>query len=128
MIDEFTLKVLTKARNLIDKKGWTQHAYARDRSGCSTDAADPKAVCFCMTGAIELAARQTTRADKTDPFVRNLRARERGINARGVVYEVLQKVRPNVSGIATWNDVHATSKEEVLSVFDKAIAKVNKAA
>ena len=129
MTDEskFTLAVLTKARNLIDKKGWTQHAYARNRSGHSVDAADPGAVCFCMTGAIHLGARYTTRAG-LDPLVRSMRIRYRSVAARHAVYQVLKKVRPSVSGIAAWNDVHATSKEEVLAVFDKAIAKAKKAA
>jgi len=42
-----------KINELLSKaERWTQHAMARDHHGLKTDPKDPKAVCWCLMGAV----------------------------------------------------------------------------
>lgn len=46
-------QILTEAQDLIrDKTRWTRGAYARDDHGEVVGAMNPRAVCWCFTGAI----------------------------------------------------------------------------
>lgn len=48
-------KVLLDAAATI-RKGWTQGCYARDTSGRQVGYKNPRAVCWCAMGAIEMAS------------------------------------------------------------------------
>lgn len=43
---------LTKARNILENKGWTQGYFARDSTNSEVGADSPQATCFCSAGAI----------------------------------------------------------------------------
>jgi hypothetical protein len=46
-------QILTEAQDLIrDQTCWTRGAYARDAQGENVGAMNPRAVCWCFTGAI----------------------------------------------------------------------------
>ena len=93
-----TKEVLVKARTLVEK-GWTQGAFAKDDYGYIVKSTDPKACSWCATGAIQAVL------PKNVPFSD---------------YTALLTV-PN--GIVLFNDNLNTTKEDVLKVFDKAIAR-----
>lgn len=45
--------VLDRAADLIEPEGaWTRHRFARDSGGAPVRPRDPRATCWCMTGAI----------------------------------------------------------------------------
>jgi len=44
-------EILIAARTLLETKGWTQDAMARDISGIAVSCHDPRATCFCALGA-----------------------------------------------------------------------------
>lgn len=51
------VRVLEVAEALIaDEEAWTQRENARDRMGMRTRATDPDATCWCMAGALIMAA------------------------------------------------------------------------
>jgi DnaJ-domain-containing protein 1 len=50
--------ILRKAADLIEPEGaWTQGAFGRTPNGVGTSSADSDAVCWCVAGAINKAAR-----------------------------------------------------------------------
>jgi hypothetical protein len=95
---------LIAARAKIEA-GWTQHEFARDVDGNSLGLHPKridfsKAACVCMSGALEAVGAEG--------------------HVDGLAYEAL---RAHTSVIlSTWNDDKRRTKEEVLAVFDKAIA------
>jgi len=97
-----TVEILKGAKALLETKGWTQGAYARGKSGRVVK--QPRnAVCFCGIGAISVAAGGNTDDDL-------------GYDA----YKALERIVG--SGFPHYNDAPGRTKEEVLAVFDKAIA------
>lgn len=45
--------LLKSVRELLtDPTHWTQRAYARDKGGCIVGSEDPRAVCWCLFGAL----------------------------------------------------------------------------
>lgn len=55
-------QILRAAAEIVERPGaWTQGAPARDDDGVDVDPPNPLAVCWCMTGAITLAAGESSR-------------------------------------------------------------------
>ena len=102
-----TDKILTElkaARALLENpKSWGKMSYAVDGQGNDVDATDPGAVCFCMLGALQRAAGNT---DWT--------------HSPATLF--LGHYVPDTGFISTFNDDPDTTHEDVLAVFDKAIA------
>ncbi len=83
---------------LATPNDWTQKAYARDINGQKlTDERDPKAVCFCLVGAL----------NKCYP-------REQ----RGAVIRAIAK-EGSFSESFTWNDAPERTHAEVLALLKK---------
>lgn len=97
-----TVDILKGAKALIETKGWTQHTSARNASGGVVPPTSKTATCFCGLGAINAAG-----ADDFAHVVLAAEALERQINDDWF---------PN------FNDAHGRTAEEVIAVFDKAIA------
>lgn len=97
---------LKRARQLI-KKGWTQNAYARDRYGNMVDEDSPGAVRWCAAGALHRVTRENIVMWRKAKVLLN---RESGYG-----------------GIISLNDDTGTTKEMVVSVFDRAIRSAQKA-
>jgi hypothetical protein len=96
-----TLEVLKAARELIatpDK--WSQGAMARNADGRPVWAAANDAVCFCAEGAIQRAG--------AGMFNR----------AFNVVVDLVETGDP----LHRFNDASTTSHEDILALFDRAIA------
>lgn len=98
-------RVLKLARKIVAKKGaWTQGYFARDIKGGLISELHPKAVSFCMSGAIFKAAHDLG----FDSAVVDL--------AREAIY-------PLVGGtvLGQYNDRRYRTQDDVVEVFDKAI-------
>lgn len=93
-------EALTEARELLDKKGWTQGAYARDANGDEVLYYSKDACKFCARGALFKAcgndALYLLASDALDKFI------------------------PNALTVI-WNDDPGRTKEDVLAVFTAAI-------
>ena len=104
-------KILVDARSLVmDESKWTQSADARDEKGQTVPFYSSKACCWCAAGAIYKAFNNM--GDKV------------------AFPEVEQKFRytmykcgiSKLHGIVTWNDLPSTTHQDVINVFDRAIA------
>jgi hypothetical protein len=97
------LEVLEQARKLLVEVGWTQHAFARNSRGHILESNDPTAVCYCALGAVFYISPS-------------------GSPLAGAAYKRLNAV---IDGrdIVRWNDSPERKKEDVLEVYDKAIAQ-----
>lgn len=99
-----TATVLRKARDLLTPDGaWMQGAYS-----------DPERRCFCLAGAINIAAAGRPDAELDGP----------ASIARRVVWDVLADGRPKAISPAPieWNDTPGRTQAEVLALLDRAIA------
>ena len=105
-----TLTVLKEARALV-AKGWTQGAYMRAADGENVWPNYKRAVCFCVMGAISLAAAPYESLDDEDePNPIRYMAAKALINANDIQCT-----------ISEWNDAPERTQAEVLAAFDKAI-------
>jgi hypothetical protein len=97
-------EVLKKARNLV-KNGWTKNVEARDANGSSVPSGSPKAVEFCVMGAV---------CCSTKSYV--------------LQEELLKAIRVNLpknfESISAFNDAKSTNLKKVLALFDKTIKSV----
>lgn len=92
------LEKLILARAILEQpENWTQGTYARDDEGWPCLEDHPESVCWCMSGACRLAY--------ANPML--------------LAYEL-------VPGwcVPQFNDLSLTKHSDVLSVFDRAIAKL----
>lgn len=98
------LRILTTARQLLAMpNAWTQGAFARDKDGEPCPDTGNDATCFCMWGAVRHARYQLR------------------LEALGT----LETVRGLCGGnIPEWNDKPGRTQAEVLSLLDKAVAKL----
>ena len=97
-------QLLIAARALIEKpEHWTQEVHARDSAGNKVSPNSSKAVCFCAHGALVRVFNKTY----------------------GLEEEKATAYLKKQTGTAIWtfNDSH--THEEVLNVFDKAIASAS---
>lgn len=98
-----TVDVLKRAKSLIEDKGWTQGALARNRAGAHVCPTEHTAKSFCMLGACYAAnPHPAYMANATD--------------------ELLMALPKPYFEVEAFNDAPGRTKEEVLAVFDKAIA------
>lgn len=92
---------LRKVKRLI-QKGWTKHAYARDKHGHSCSIASSKVAKVCLTGAIHRTALITEGLNQ--PY------RE--------AYKAISKLKRFP---LQFNDAPTTKKADVLALLDRAI-------
>lgn len=108
------LAILKEARTLIDEKGWTQRASARDPYGNNVGATNRHAVCFCSLGALHRAAVELHGPSADMAEIKH-------------AIDRLQRSLPQgFTAVSLWNDRSERTKAEVLAVFDKAIASAEK--
>lgn len=128
MTTHTALDVLKGARQRLADNGWHTGTLAKDKDGNNVLTSDPSACSFCALGAIH--------AQAGVPIDFDLDELERGREARYAAADILRDVvQPlllerqsddldefPLSGVADWNDLVAQTKDEVLAVFDEAIA------
>jgi hypothetical protein len=105
-----TIQVLEAARLLIEKS-WSQGVAWRDSNGNPCDEAD--AVSYCLIGAIHKAANSLSLDVASE------------ISARVWANSA---VHPYIGGLSipVWNDMPGRTKEEVLSVIDQGIQRLER--
>lgn len=87
------------------KRGWTQKASARvDKKGPSCGWSDPKAACWCLTGALSKATTAPTFADREYHEL------------AGAYRDAITKRFHYHGSIVNWNDAVTTKKPMVLRV------------
>lgn len=101
------VKVLERAKELLNEKGWCQGDLAKGAHGESVDLLDPRAASFCLVGAIRC-QRETTSMDA------RLSA---GIHLANVV----GCLRGDWLTVPDYNDAPGRTKEEIMEVLSKAI-------
>ena len=101
---EEILETLTKARQLLLDKEWTQGCFGREASGKACMTIDPKCSAYSMEGA--------------------LRAATLVYPVRWACEDVLAECIPIKSSVHLygWNDAEDRTKEQVIAVYDRAIA------
>ena|SRR6187402_3248691 len=107
------VEILTKARELLLTKGWTQGTFARNADGFPIDisAIDAgKGTCFCEMGAVIAADPSQNLYSEARAYVRKGNAR---VLKKAVDYPACFPVR--------WNDSPKRTKEQVIKAFDYAI-------
>ncbi len=94
--------LLSRAADVIEKKGWCQKVYALDALGEETHPFDPLAERFCALGALDYALKTVP-----NPHLSALQARNR-----------LRQIVGNA--IPTFNDAPQRRKEEVVAALRSA--------
>lgn len=102
------LSILTRAREALVRKGWTQGLYARDASHSQVTPDDEYAVCFCSMGAVY---RYIPKSDK-----------KRTAYHIHALFACVLNIDPTELHMGEWNDDPKRTKEDVLSLYDKAIS------
>lgn len=100
-----TVDILKAAKQLLVDKGWTQEAFARDTTGDKVRAWAGEARCFCGIGAIRAAV------GGIQPGEPACYALADAIGAKDCYEDFFE-----------FNDAPGRTVDEVLAVFDKAIA------
>lgn len=97
--------VLARARVIV-KNGWTKGAFGRTKGGTAVAATHPQAVRRCAIGALQKARKDLGASDST--YARALS-------------EIAKGVPKTAPGLTSWQDYPATTKRDVLDLFDRAI-------
>lgn len=96
-------ETLLAARDLLVTKGWTQGTFARTAESHTVAGRHSGAVCYCGWGALEAVTREL--------FSPEFNAADRALMAAG-----------GFAHFPTFNDAAGRTLDDVLAVFDKAIA------
>lgn len=100
-------EILTGARELIaTPESWTKGVFARDASGAKVASSNLQAVCWCLKGALSVAATACCMGDEFEPLM-----------DAEVLLEKLLGGRP----VALWQDETQRTHEEVIALLDRAI-------
>lgn len=102
-----TLDVLKAARQKI-MAGWCQGDFARDVHGNTVPSTSPRACCWCAEGALYVVASYPGACD-----------------ARITARKLLEKLT-GAGMLNMWNDSPLRTREEVINLFDRAIANEEK--
>lgn len=102
-------RLLRQARSIIER-GWCQGCEARDRNGNWVPTFSNKAVKFCTWGGVERAREEL--GIKWSP------------DEAFAIEDLLLSCTKNQDDIANWNDMPSRRKSQVLSLYDRAIAKL----
>ena len=104
-----TTEILERAHELIEQ-GWTKLASARDAHGTLCSAHDPRATCWCLTGAIRRAAYDTPGASTSH-------------TAETLLLETIPTLDAYNDGmtLAGFNDNPYTTRDDILQALTKAI-------
>lgn len=101
-------EILVCARELLTPPGaWIQGEAAQTKDGLIVSAKDENAVCFCAVGALERCA---------DTYAGN--------TYRQAYLKLIAQGAKRQGSLVRWNDEDSRTQEEVLAVFDAAIASL----
>ncbi len=103
--------ILKEAKNLLLKKGWTQHSSAKDACGEKVSIYSASARYFCLTGALNLAF-----------------SRQKNLSLDKVksLWKKIEEQMPTIEDygcIAKWNDDPKRQKFEVIDLLNTLISQ-----
>lgn len=98
--------ILIETCDLLDKKGWTKEAGARDKDGNLIGVTSSKAASFCIVGALTRAANNFGGYSRVQRTKLRTEFKIQKITEYPVIF---------------WNDHKAKNKQEVLDVLQKTI-------
>jgi len=109
-------EIIKKAIELLETKGWTQGAYARNAEGAPIYRMEPEACSFCLSGALSRAYMEMNENhdDEVDPFYEEFR------NTRIGIIDIIRK-KYGADQIITFNDDDGRTKEEVVGLLKEAL-------
>lgn len=110
-------EVFKLARKKIEE-GWCREAFARDKQGNVVAPCAPNACSWCFVGAVDAVALRGT-TDLHLNRARSLLSADKGLL-------VWSEVSILWHGFARWNDEHFRTKEDVLVLYDRIIAEMEK--
>lgn len=100
-----SIEIMKAARVILaEPKHWTKGAMARDATGRPCTSNSPKAVCWCIEGAIE-------KATRSEMYV--------GTPGYLVAHLLTEKTDTQHFGVHVWNDDPSRTHAEVLELLDK---------
>lgn len=102
-----TKEILANARSLI-AKGWTQGPTAKNAAGIAVDPTSGEAVCWCLEGALIASGVNCEDPEATCPMCHQ--------------YLIPLGRLVGATGATSYNEALGRTKEEVLALFDRAIA------
>jgi hypothetical protein len=102
--------VLVEARRLIVEQGWCQGAYARTREGVVASRTEANAWQFCAYGALDRAGQDALYHARVDAAL--------------ALQGAYDEVKEHGSALSGYNDAPWRVKEEIVALYDRAIAKV----
>lgn len=115
-----TKEKLIAARKVLETNEWVQGSYIKDHAEYITDYRDSNACKFCMVGAVFFVEKSWTETNSFKRIVKKLSM-------------VIKKVIPKNNKLEScysperictiYNDDIATTKEDVLKIFDIAIGE-----
>lgn len=125
-----TRELLTRAKTLIETKGWTQSSMARDSQGFTAGCQTEHAVCFCVLGSVYRAYYDLTGGERnafqdaaqhSGPFRAIYRAQT-------ALMEAINEGLPVGKGttwpsIESWNDAKERTKADVVNLLTRTIQK-----
>lgn len=105
-------EILQVAKGFIER-GYTKQYFARNGNDAPVDSKDPNAVCWCAAGAVR-------------------RAVPKGVQSELMEYDALYQLRLSLpegasNDLVEYNDRPTTTKEDILALFDRAIASIGDA-
>ena len=107
-------EILTRAREILTPEGaWIQNYPAMDSRGNSRDPEDRRASSWCLVGALERAAYDSS---DSDPECTMLEC------AMLECATFALQAALGRDALAAWNDAPGRTREEVLHLLDRAIA------
>lgn len=104
------LKTLESARKIIEENNHVKNSYAKDSEGNPVPYCSESASCFCVSGAIQRALynAEGNHNWSGQDFVQAMSA-------------LREHLPDDLSGVVDYNDLSTTTKEDILTLFDKAI-------
>ena len=106
--------VLDAAAELIETKGWTRGAFARNAHGYSVSAREPDATCYCLEGALVQAIycrRIAQDRDAVDKEVHRVLGRE---------VRRLTRPKPRYVALSQWSDSQRSPAPAIALLRDTA--------
>jgi hypothetical protein len=116
MITTEERKALIAARGFIER-GWTRGWFARTENGKRADALYPTATCWCVMGALQRAIDYSVEDDDYSEYTKRAALRYSALAS------ILSKYTPRGRDLLGFNDSLETTKEDVLNLFDRALAE-----
>jgi hypothetical protein len=118
------LEIYLGAKEILSSADkWTKGVFARDENGvaCMGSEADPRATCFCLSGALNLVSQKRFVYERRMSAL--VKAIERSMKERNIT--ITSAKGTYLDTIVYFNDLEVTTYEDVIAVLDEAITEVS---